>query len=182
MRFLSDTRHLWILALLIAAAGTGFVVVRRRLVPESFGQQGPYRAAALRAIAAQPSVLQGDAICHQCHQDIQDERAESLHNAVRCTHCHGLGREHVAQARKAAESPQFKIAPAAKWDGDFATKIDLFVTKDQKTCLACHEAVVGMPKEFRKIDVAKHLEEMGASEPASRETCFECHGPHNTAP
>jgi hypothetical protein len=39
-----------------------------------------------------------------------------------------------------------------------------------------------MPADFKKIDVAVHLEEQGASEPLSRETCFECHGGHDTAP
>jgi hypothetical protein len=38
-----------------------------------------------------------------------------------------------------------------------------------------------MPEDFMKINVAEHLEEMGAEEPESRETCFECHGNHDTA-
>ncbi|HIF30929.1 MAG: hypothetical protein ABGX22_19935 [Pirellulaceae bacterium] len=182
MRFFSDTRHLWILLVLIAAVGGGFLAVRGRMVPESFGQHGPYRAEALTEIASQPSVFQADSVCHECHQDVQEERAESLHKAVRCTHCHGLGREHVVRARKAAESPGFAIDPAAEWDGSFLTDIDLFTTHDRKTCLVCHEAVVGMPEDFRKINVAEHLEEMEASEPTSREACFECHGGHDTAP
>jgi hypothetical protein len=179
---LRDTRHIAILTLLIAAAGAGFLMLRERMIPQGFGQQGPYRAAALTEIAARPSVLQEDSLCLKCHVDVGKERADALHKSVACMHCHGLGREHVAQAREAAGSPSTRIEPAARWDGDFLTRTDLFITKDRATCLACHEQTVGMPGKFRKIVVASHLGEMGASEPESRETCFECHGGHNTAP
>ena len=182
MRFFIDTRHLWILLVLIGLAGWAFGTLRGRMVPEGFGQQGPYRAEALVEIAAKPSVFQADAVCHQCHQDVQEERAETLHRAVRCVHCHGQGHKHVAQARLAAESPEYVIEPAAEWDGDFLTSIDLFITQDRKTCLVCHEAAVGMPADFKKINVTEHLEEMEASEAESRETCFECHSGHDTAP
>lgn len=182
MNFFRDTRHLWILLGLLGLAGWGFLTARARLLPESFGQQGPYRTEALAEIAARPSVLIADNVCHQCHQGVQKEREHSLHKEVRCIHCHGLGNEHVEQARLAATSPGKAIKPAAAWDGNFETRLDLFITRDRKTCLVCHEAAIGMPASFKKINVAKHLEDQGASEPMSRETCFECHGGHNTKP
>ena len=123
-----------------------------------------------------------DAVCLKCHVEVEKERVESLHKAVSCFHCHGLGREHVAQARKAAKSPVLSVLPAKKWDGNFRTHIDLYITKDKATCLVCHEARVGMPEKFKKINVARHLKEQEASEPKSRESCFECHGGHDTAP
>lgn len=180
--FVRDTGHLWIVFLLIAAGGAAFFLVRGRLVPESYGVTGPYRGAALEEIAARPSTWHSDATCHECHQKVADERADSLHKSVRCFHCHGAGREHVTQARLAAKTPGTKIPPASEWDGDFLTKLDLYVTKDRATCLSCHQEAVGMPASFRKIDVAEHLESMGASEPDSREACFECHQGHNTKP
>lgn len=182
MTFIRDTRHLAVLAMLIAAIATGFFLIRPRMIPETYGQVGPYREAALAELAERPSVLQGDAVCLKCHDKVGAERAESLHKVVRCIHCHGLGVQHVAEAEKAATSPDAKPSPAQPWDGNFQTSIDLYVTKDRATCLSCHEEVVGMPKAFRKINVKSHLEEQGASEPESRETCFECHGGHNTAP
>jgi len=182
MKFLSDTLHLWILLFLLVSGGGVLLAARNRLIPATYGDKGPYRAAALTELAAKPSVFQADHVCHQCHQEVHDERADTKHQAVRCVHCHGLGVEHIAQARQAKDNPGFKITPASKWDGNFLTKIDLFITKDKKTCLVCHEDVVGMPKSFRKINAAGHLKEMGASEPTSRETCFECHAGHNTAP
>ena len=182
LAFVRDTGHLWILLFMIVAGGAGFLWARTKMIPESYGERGPYRAAALDEIAATPMTLQADRVCLECHTDVGEERAESLHQAVRCFHCHGSGREHVALARDAAESGDSSLPPAAEWDGDFLTEVDLFVTQDRATCLVCHEAQVGMPEDFKKITVAEHLEEMGAEELASRAVCFECHGGHDTAP
>ena len=182
MTSFNDTRHLWALGAFLAAVGLVGMVVRRELVPDDFGRTGPYRASALDDIAARPSLFQADATCHACHESVEHERAGTLHEAVRCAHCHGHAVEHVATARRAAEDPSITLPPAAEWDGDFFTKVDLYVTKDRATCLSCHAAVVGMPADFKKIDVALHLEEQGASEPLAKETCFECHGGHDTAP
>jgi hypothetical protein len=180
--FVRDTRHLWTLSFLVIAGGVGFLFIRSQMIPESFGKYGPYRAAAMAELAARPSTFQADSACLTCHEDVGEERAEALHISVGCVHCHGMGRKHIAQAEKAAESPEASIDPAADWDGNFLTEIDLYITMDRATCLACHEAVVGMPEDFQKINVAEHLEEMGAEDPEDRETCFECHGGHDTAP
>ena len=179
MKFFWEIRHLWILLILIALACLGSVVVRDRLVPESYGERsgryGPYRADALKQIASQPSVLIADKVCHECHQDVEAERAEAKHKTVLCVHCHGSSREHVKQARAAAKDPAVEIAAAKPWDQDFFTKIDLYITKDRASCVAFHEQTLGMPEWFKKIDVAEHLDDQGADEPESRETCFECH-------
>ncbi len=180
--FFRDTSHLWVLSVLIVAGGAGFLWARTQMVPDGFGDRGPYRAAALDEIAAKPMVLQADRVCLECHEDVGEERAESLHEAVGCFHCHGFGRDHIALARQAAEDANVSVPAAEEWDGDFLTDIDLFITEDRITCLVCHESQVGMPEDFKKIDVAEHLEEMESEEPKSRETCFECHGGHDTAP
>lgn len=179
---LRDIRHLLLLGGLLALLVAGFLWLRPKMIPATYGDRGQYREAALKELAERPSRMQADSVCLKCHEKVGEERAESLHKAVRCVHCHGLGHAHVAEAEKAAQSPGTKLTPAQTWDGNFLTSIDLYITKDRATCLSCHEAVVGMPKSFRKIDVRAHLEEQGASEPDSRETCFECHGGHNTAP
>jgi hypothetical protein len=177
-----DTRHLWRLLGLIALAGLAGLVVRAVLVPSDFGEKGPYRTSALADNAARPSLFPADSTCHSCHEAVQHERAGKPHEAVRCAHCHGYGAEHVRLATVAKNDPSATIPKAVAWDGDFLTKLDLYMTKDRRVCLSCHEAAVGMPADFKKIDVAGHLEEQGASDPLSRETCFECHGGHDTAP
>ena len=180
--FFRDTGHLWILLILIVAGGAGFVFVRGQMIPEDFGEHGPFRTAAMAELAARPSQLQEDTTCLECHEDVGEERAEAVHITVRCAHCHGLGVKHIEQARLALESDEITVDPAEEWDGDFLTKVDLYITYNRATCLACHEEVVGMPEDFQKINVAEHLEEMEASEPESPEVCFECHGGHDTAP
>ncbi|MEZ6061361.1 MAG: hypothetical protein R3C19_13535 [Planctomycetaceae bacterium] len=177
--FSRDARHLRILAVLIVAAGAGALFVRSQIVPPAFGERGPYRAAALEENAAFPSVLQADAKCLSCHAEVQEERAESPHQAVLCMHCHGNGRQHMADAALAAEDPDHAIPPAEEWDGDFLTKADLFITHDRATCLSCHMSVVGMPSNFRSINVAEHLEEQGAEDIESSSVCFECHTGHS---
>jgi hypothetical protein len=177
--FSRHTRHLRIVASLLAIGAIGAFFLRHNVVPEAFGARGPYRPAALEQIASQPSVLSSDATCLKCHSKVQEERAESPHQAVQCMHCHGNGREHIAVALKAAESPGSEIPKAAEWDGSFHSKQDFFVTQDRATCLSCHASVVGMPKGFRSIDMAKHLEEQGAENVNDKNVCFECHTGHS---
>ena len=177
LSFQRNTRHQQILIILIVAAGVAFHFVRIRLIPESFGQHGPYRGQALNEIKAKPSVLPSDKDCMRCHEDVGDEREEALHKVVGCWHCHGVGREHIALADAGEVTKD-----AAEWDGNFKTSLDLYITRDRKACLVCHEALVGIPEEFQTINVAEHLEENEAEEPKSRDVCFECHAGHDTAP
>ncbi len=179
--FSRDTRHLWILTLLILGGVVVSLVTRNYLVPESFGQLGPYRADALGEIAAQPSILQADTVCLECHVTVKKERADLPHEAVMCAHCHGVGRIHAAQARKAKETEGMSVDPAGKWDGDFLTTMDLYTAKRRTTCLVCHEAVIGKPDDFLLIDVAEPLVDTDAEKPDSPNVCLECHGAHDTA-
>ncbi|MCA9009946.1 MAG: hypothetical protein KDB01_09385 [Planctomycetaceae bacterium] len=173
------TRHLRVLLLLIIGGFSGVILIRSQLIPHAYGDRGPYRAGALNEIASQPSLLTSDSSCLKCHTSVQEERAESPHQAVRCMHCHGNGHEHMAAALIAVDSPDHPIPPAGEWDGDFHTKMDLFKTQDRATCLSCHTSVVGMPKSFRSIDVAQHLAEQGAENVNARNVCFECHSGHS---
>ncbi len=101
---LKDTAHLWMLGSALVVGGLGFIVLRGWMTPASYGEKGPYRAEALQQIAARPSVVPADSVCLECHSKVGEERAESLHKVVRCWHCHGLGTEHVREARLAAKT------------------------------------------------------------------------------
>ena len=69
-KFLRDSAHLWLLLILMIGGAVGFVLVRARLVPASYGDTGPYRAQALDEIAARPSRWHADANCLECHQKV----------------------------------------------------------------------------------------------------------------
>ncbi|MBI84055.1 MAG: hypothetical protein CMJ81_12715 [Planctomycetaceae bacterium] len=184
MSFFRDTQHVWTLLLLIFVGGAGLVVIRHQMIPATYGdasgRYGPYRTAALKEIAARPSVLIDDSVCHQCHREVEEERADSQHKSIRCIHCHGLCVEHVDQARQAEKSPGSPIDPAQEWDGNFLTTIDLYSTRDRMMCLSCHKNVLGMPEDFCKINLAEHLEENEVENPTNRNVCWQCHGGHNT--
>lgn len=177
--FSRHTRHLQILAFLILAGGGVAAFVRSQLVPQTFGDIGPYPVEALEREANKPMIHVADHVCLECHTDVEEARAESPHKAVACFHCHGYGSEHVKAAKLAAEDPEKEIPSAQEWDGDFRTHADLFVTQDRATCLSCHMRVVGMSEAFRSINVAEHLEEQGAEEVDGRNVCFECHDGHS---
>ncbi|MEN9578491.1 MAG: hypothetical protein RJA70_1500 [Pseudomonadota bacterium] len=181
--FSRDTRHVWILLGLLAVGGIVFKVAKGAAVPETFGDTGPYRAAVLDELKAKRDpLIPADRVCLDCHKDVGEDRMEALHKTVRCIHCHGLGTEHVVQAKKAKDDPSIKIAKAVAWDLDFNTKQDLYNTTHKKACLVCHETIVGMPKDFAQISVKAHLEENEPDDAKSPAVCAECHDGHDTAP
>ncbi|MCA9058783.1 MAG: hypothetical protein KDA85_09795 [Planctomycetaceae bacterium] len=177
--FSRHARHLWIMLFLLVLGGGGAFYGRQLLQPAGFGELGPYRSAALAEEMAHPLMLQSDETCLKCHADVGEARADSVHKAVRCSHCHGLGRDHVIAATLAADDSSHEIPAAEEWSGDFTSHQDLFTTQHRATCLACHERVVGMPAAFRSIVVADHLDEQGASEVDADNVCFECHDGHS---
>jgi len=186
MSFIRDTRHLWFLLIILGVGGAIAIVARNQFVPETYGdatgRYGAYRAAALDELQALPSIWIADENCLKCHTDVHDEREGTLHETVACFHCHGRGKNHIAEALLAQKDDSIEITPAPEWDGDFQTTVDFFRAMDRKACLVCHESVIGMPKDFKQIILAEHLEEQGADEVNSPQVCFECHGYHDTAP
>jgi hypothetical protein len=177
--FLRDTRHLQVLFALLLLAGLVAAGLRSQMIPVSYGQYGPYRGDALHEVASLPQILPTDANCIRCHTAVHEERKDSPHTAVQCSHCHGIGKTHMAQALAAAASSDVVPEAAKEWDGHFPSQVDLFITKDRAVCLSCHQTVVGMPPGFRSIDASKHLEEQGAETPSAADVCFECHTGHS---
>lgn len=200
--FSPDSRHLVVLVSLLVFGGVAFKLTTRQLVPATFGDKGPYRAAALEELKTtrlvrkagdtrpEPDVervpkhpvIPSDTQCLACHAEVGEERKEALHKEVNCYHCHGLGAQHMEDARKAKESGAEYKAAVQQWDGNFLTKQDLYNTKDRKVCLVCHEHVTGMSEEFSNIVVVDHLKEEEAEHPEKVDVCFECHEGHDTAP
>jgi hypothetical protein len=181
--FSPDSRHLVVLASLLVFGGVAFKLTTRQLVPDTFGDKGPYRAAALEELKAKKHpLIPSDTQCLACHTEVGEERKEALHKEVNCYHCHGYGTEHMAQATKAKETGAEYKSSVQQWDGNFLTKQDLYNTKDRKVCLVCHEHVTGMSEDFSNIVVVDHLKEEEAEHPEKVDVCFECHEGHDTAP
>ena len=84
------------LGIAFAVLAVVFVAVRQSLVPDTFGDAGHYRAAAVDSIAAYPLKYAGREACTMCHGPIAQKRSASNHSGVSCEVCHGPAAEHVA--------------------------------------------------------------------------------------
>lgn len=143
-----DYAHVVRMVLVFAVLLGGFITWRAWMVPPDFGVFGHYRAGAITEIAARTPVHAGQAECVTCHEAAQEERVGSRHAPVSCEACHGpLGRH----AR--GETDDAPIRPSTR-----------------AVCLPCHDARLGMPASFQKVNVKEHSE----SGP-----CTECHKAHS---
>lgn len=122
------------LGIVFAVLAIVFVAVRQTLVPDTFGDAGHYRAAAVDSIAAQPLKYAGHEACTMCHRPIAEKRSASNHSGVSCEVCHGPAAEHVA-------APGMVRPPAPRERG---------------FCPLCHGYNASRPSGFPQIDPVAH--------------------------
>jgi hypothetical protein len=120
-----------LILLTIGIVGT-YLVARVFLTPQSFGQYGWYRGAALEELAARTPVYAGKKSCDECHSDVVHTLAGDAHKTLSCEGCHGVSRDHV-------NNPD--ILPV-KLTGSH--------------CIRCHEANPSRPTWFKQIVVKDH--------------------------
>lgn len=151
------------LAIVFVVAIVALIVARQFLVPESFGERGHYRAAALDSIAARPKQYAGHQECALCHGPIQQARLESNHRGVRCETCHGPAAGHVANPMDTRP----------------------IVPRGRDVCTLCHAYNPSRPTGFPQIDPVAHnpmtpcanCHDPHAPEPpVTPEACSACHG------
>ncbi len=133
------------LAILFTILISSLIVARILLVPESFGKYGHYRANAVDEIKALEINYAGALACHECHEDIVDEKARSNHRNVSCEVCHGAAARHT-------EAPD-EFTPGAPrgrghcplchgYDRSRPTGFPQIITElhnPGKACMTCHE-------------------------------------------
>jgi hypothetical protein len=129
--FPSQLRSLLILFAILVAA---FIIARHVFVPESFGEFGHYRAAAVDANASRPLHYAGSNACMDCHDDIFEQKSESFHKNVSCEVCHGPAVLHT-------EAPDEHELPAPRKRG---------------YCTLCHGYNPSRPTGFPQIEPATH--------------------------
>lgn len=125
--------QVWRVMLVFAALGTVFLVLRSVMVPESFGQQGFYRAEALAELASQQPKFAGRETCAACHIT-QAEMTPHVLVGVGCESCHG---------------------PSAKHAEDFEVEKPPLPTT-RAFCSSCHEKIAARPKDFPQIATRDH--------------------------
>jgi hypothetical protein len=142
--------------LALIAGVVALVLGRALFVPDTWGQYGPYRAAALEQQHGKDPRHGGNAACAECHEDPLAEIADGAHASLACEGCHAPLSVHVADGEPVAEMP---------------------VRRSAALCLQCHERLEARPAAHPQINPAQHLEEQEGE--AGPESCFDCHEAHS---
>ena len=151
------------LLVVFAVAIAALLAARTYLVPETFGELGHYRAAALDSIKAHPKKYAGHQECSLCHRPIAEKRLASNHRGVACEVCHGPAMAHVSQP--------MNVRPQAPRGRDF--------------CVLCHAYNPSRPTGFPQIDSVAHNPRVpcmtchdphAPEPPVTPEECSACHG------
>jgi hypothetical protein len=122
------------LAIVAVALLAGLAVARIVLVPETFGDLGPYRAAAIDEIAAQRIRFAGHLVCADCHADMVALLQPARHGTVACEVCHGPAEAHTR---------------------DFVNNVPS-EPRDRGHCPVCHGYNPSRPTGFAQIDEETH--------------------------
>jgi len=149
-----DFEHILRMLAVFFLAIAGFLLVRKILIPESFGRIGHYRADAIDEIKAFRVGYGGSASCVKCHDARVKEKKGGKHRNVGCENCHGALASHV-------ESPSRNRPVSMKNKAD------------RKFCLRCHEKSFSRPANFPQVNPEMHNPDA---------VCVGCHNPHNPQP
>jgi hypothetical protein len=149
-----DYRHTYRLVGLIVVAVAIALLVRSKLVPDSFGERGHFRADAIEQARSYTPRHLGRQTCADCHDDVVALHAKDAHARVECESCHGPGLVHVE-----AEGEGVIIRPAGR-----------------EPCLVCHQQLPSRPGDFGQIQPAEHLRFVGVEDQETE--CTVCHDPH----
>ncbi|MCE9616681.1 MAG: hypothetical protein K8T26_20595 [Lentisphaerae bacterium] len=148
-----DYRHAYPVFLIMGGLLVVALAVRAWLVPETFGEFGYYRGAALDEAKVRTSRYLGRQACAECHDDVAALHAKDAHGSVECETCHGPGSAHVEDAEN--------VLPRAD---------------RQQDCLVCHRRLDARPGSFPQIDRDEHFRLVGVTNAAT--ACVRCHSGH----
>ncbi len=152
------------LGIIFAVVGVGVVMLRQEFIPETFGDLGHYRAAAVDANAELKPRYAGWETCAKCHPDKIETKNKSFHRTVSCEACHGPAVDHTRRA--------MRIRPE--------------VPTGREPCLACHEYLESKPTGFPQIIAERHNPMRSctschdAHDPTPPDVIQQCSACHNT--
>ncbi len=151
------------LVIIFALILSGWLALRQKLVPATFGDAGHYRLTAIDEIEALPVSYLGQSICTECHDDINEHKSASYHRDLSCEICHGPGALHL-------EDPETHPLKAPK---------------ERSLCTVCHAYNPSRPTGFAQIDPMQHNpmepcnnchDPHDPTPPSTSEECGACHG------
>jgi hypothetical protein len=155
---LIHAKHVFRAAILLLAVLVAMVLGRSLFVPETWGEFGRYRGAAVTEYRNKPVRHGGDESCEMCHDVEYAAHAAGVHASVKCELCHGPVALHVdlEQGEVVAEMP---------------------IRKSRDLCELCHRRLAARPADFPQVDVREHVLENGGE--MTPDACFDCHDPHS---
>lgn len=149
----TDYRHAYpVFLILIVLIAVG-LFVRAQLVPDTFGEDGFFRADALNEEQQRPTRYAGQGACEECHDDVAAVHAKDVHASVQCETCHGPGAAHIAD-------PDRPMHPASR----------------KEDCLICHRQLDARPGSFPQVAWTEHFRFVGVTE--TNTACVRCHSGH----
>jgi hypothetical protein len=92
---LTHTKHIFRAAILLFAVLIAMVLGRSLFVPETWGEYGRYRGAAVAEHRDKPIRHGGNDSCAMCHDVEYADHAAGEHAPVQCELCHGPVALHV---------------------------------------------------------------------------------------
>lgn len=149
----SATAHYVRLSFALVGLVVVFLLIRSLVVPESFGEEGHYRAAALQEIVAQETKFVGSFSCGDCHAERVATYAKGKHGKFECEACHGTAGGHLTTVD--------------------IERVPLAVNREHTACLQCHESIAGRPASQPQIDPVAHAEDNGFELEGA--VCLDCH-------
>ena len=153
---LAHAKHVFRVFLALIAGVVVLVLGRAFFVPDTWGEYGAYRTAALEQHHGKAPRHGGNAACMECHEDEVEEIADGVHASLACEGCHAPLSTHIENEELLAE---------------------MITRRSAELCLRCHERLEARPSSHPQIDPARHLEEQ-EGEPGP-ESCFDCHEAHS---
>ncbi|MBI4459351.1 MAG: hypothetical protein HY648_04755 [Acidobacteria bacterium] len=171
------------LAVVFLVLAGALIAARRYLIPETFGESGHFRAAAIRANTSRPLAYAGSDECAACHSDVVDRHDQARHKTVACEVCHGAAASHV-------EAPLDYKPPAPRERGYCPLchgynssrptgfpQIDPVTHNPVQPCIACHDPHEPVPPRVPQECSACHGEIARTKGFSSHATlaCTQCH-------
>jgi hypothetical protein len=128
------------LLIITVVVGATYAVARFLLTPDTFGQYGHFRGAALEESARRTPLYAGAKACDECHSDTSEVLVKAPHKLISCEACHGPSSAHV-------RNPEL-------------TTIKL----TDESCLRCHVADPARPQKHKQVTRLEHYPPDGCTE------------------
>jgi len=160
-------RLLTVLLGIVVLAGGG-LLFKQLLLPDSFGQYGPYRADAIEEQAQILPRHGTNESCFKCHEYEARGHKKGKHQTISCEFCHGPYADHVIAHESEYGNKGFKKSGTlpVKKEGEITT-----------LCLRCHNTEIKARSEevIKTVAMPEHLEKQNVK---LTHNCNQCHHVH----